>query len=205
MTNSDFRFIIGEQLQEIGIDPGPILIEPESKNTAAAILAASLFAYSNDKNAVLLIAPSDHVLPDKQEFHRAILIGLSHVQNGKMVTFGIKPKHAEIGYGYLELSTNALDEFGTSDVTEFVEKPNLKHAKQMVAAGNFLWNAGIFMFNAKDMIAAFEAHLPATLDFVSKAVDYASKDLGFLRLAEDPWSMLENIVSTTLLWRKHKT
>ena len=96
VTNSDFRFIIGEQLQEIGIDPGPILIEPESKNTAAAILAASLFAYSNDKNAVLLIAPSDHVLPDKQEFHRAILIGLSHVQNGKMVTFGIKPKHAEI-------------------------------------------------------------------------------------------------------------
>jgi len=80
LTNADFRFIIGEQLQEIGIDPGPILIEPEAKNTAAAILAASIFAHEKDKDAVLLVAPSDHVIPDTAIFHEAIKVGLSHVK-----------------------------------------------------------------------------------------------------------------------------
>ena len=79
LTNSHFRFIIGEQLQSVGLDPGPILIEPEAKNTAAAILAATLFAHSKDKNAVLLVAPSDHVIPDTNDFHKAVGIGLSHL------------------------------------------------------------------------------------------------------------------------------
>ena len=81
LTNADFRFIIGEQLQEIGIDPGPILIEPEARNTAAAVLAASIFANSKDENAVLLVAPSDHVITDTEDFHTAINVGLTHVQN----------------------------------------------------------------------------------------------------------------------------
>ena len=84
LTNADFRFIVVEQLQEIGIDPGPILIEPEAKNTAAAILAASIFAHSEDENAVLLVAPSDHVIPDMAAFHESIKVGRSHVDNQKM-------------------------------------------------------------------------------------------------------------------------
>jgi mannose-1-phosphate guanylyltransferase len=108
LTNADFRFIIGEQLQEVGIDPGPILIEPEARNTAPAILAASIFAHSRDESAILLVAPSDHVIPDTDNFHEAIKVGLAHVQNQKMVTFGIKPMHPETGYGYLELSKDPL-------------------------------------------------------------------------------------------------
>ena len=100
VTNSDFRFIVTEQLHDVGIDPGPILIEPEAKNTAAAILAASIFANLKDENAVLLVAPSDHVIPDTFAFHEAIKAGLAHVQNQKLVTFGIKPTHPETGYGY---------------------------------------------------------------------------------------------------------
>ena len=193
LTNSDFRFIIGEQLQEIGIDPGAILIEPESKNTAAAILAASIFAESKDKNAVLLVAPSDHVLPDTHDFHNAIKVGLTHVRLGKMVTFGIKPNHPETGYGYLELSTNVLDTYGTSDLENFIEKPDLDRATQMLIDGNFLWNAGIFLFSAKDMIEAFRAYAADTLHLVVQAVNDATPDLGFLRLAAEPWSMLDDI------------
>ena len=74
VTNSDFRFIVGEQLQEVGIDPGNILIEPEAKNTASAILAASIFSYSKEENAVLLVSPSDHQMPDKEDFHDVINI-----------------------------------------------------------------------------------------------------------------------------------
>ena len=193
LTNADFRFIVGEQLQEIGIDPGPILIEPHARNTAAAILAASIFAHAKDKDAVLLVAPSDHVIPDTAAFHAAIKVGLSHVQNQKMVTFGIKPMHPETGYGYLELSTDTLDDYGSSDLKTFVEKPNLQNAKQMVEAGHYLWNAGIFLFRAQDMVNAFRAYAPETLDLVSKSINEASPDLGFLRLAKEPWSKLKDI------------
>ena len=193
LTNSDFRFIIGEQLQEIGIDPGPILIEPEAKNTAAAILAASIFVHSSDEDAVLLVAPSDHVIPDTKAFHETIKVGLAHVQNQKMVTFGIKPTHPETGYGYLELSTDPLDVRGSSDLKAFVEKPNLLEAKQMLDAGHYLWNAGIFLFRAQDMVNAFSTFAPETLDFVSQAVNGASPDLGFLRLLAEPWSKLQDI------------
>ena len=85
LTNADFRFIIGEQLQEVRIDPGPILIEPEAKNTAAAILAASLFAQATDEDAVLLVAPSDYLISDRAEFHNAIEAGLPQVHSGQMV------------------------------------------------------------------------------------------------------------------------
>ena len=193
LTNSDYRFIIGEQLQEVGIDPGPILIEPEAKNTAAAILAASIFAHSQDENAVLLVAPSDHVIPSTDDFHTAIKVGLSQVQNQKMVTFGIKPTHPETGYGYLELAKNPIDDNGTSDLEMFIEKPDLKDAKQMLEAGHYLWNAGIFLFCARDMIDAFKTYAPEILDLVSKAVTDASDDLGFLRLAPEPWSELKDI------------
>ena len=193
LTNFDFRFIISEQLQEAGIDPGPILIEPEAKNTAAAILAATIFAYSKDENAILLVAPSDHVIPDTLLFHEAIKVGLSHVKNRKMVTFGIKPTHPETGYGYLKLSKKRLDTTGTSKIEEFVEKPNFNAAKKMFASGNYLWNAGIFLFCAKDMLDAFAVHAPKITKTVSKAVTDASEDLGFLILSKEPWLMLENI------------
>ena len=193
LTNSDYRFIVGEQLQAVGIDPGAILIEPEAKNTAAAILAACMFVRSEDENAVLLVAPSDHVIPGTADFHAATKVGLSHVQNQKMVTFGIKPTHPETGYGYLELSTDVLDEYGTSNLKTFVEKPKIQNAKQMLDAGHYLWNAGIFLFRAQEMIDAFRAFAPKTLDLVSKAVSEASQDLGFLRLTSGPWAQLEDI------------
>ena len=193
LTNSDYRFIIGEQLLEVGIDPGPILIEPEAKNTAAAILAASIFAHSKDENSVLLVAPSDHVIPDTEDFHAEIKVGLSHVQNQKMITFGIKPTHPETGYGYLELAKDPIDDRGTCDLEKFIEKPDLQDAHQMLESGHYLWNAGIFLFRARDMIDAFGTYVPDTLDLVSKAVNGAYSDLGFLRLAPEPWSELKDI------------
>ena len=193
VTNDNFRFIIAEQLQGIGIDPGPILIEPEAKNTAAAVLAASIFTYTRDENAVLLVAPTDHLIPDIDDFHAAIKVASLCVQNRKIVTFGIKPTHPETGYGYLELAKDTVNDYGISDLKKFVEKPNLCDAKHMLEAGNYLWNAGIFLFRAEDMIAAFEAYAPSTLNLVSQAINNASADLGFLRLASEPWSKLDDI------------
>ena len=190
LTNSDFRFIVGEQLQAVGIDPGTILIEPEAKNTAPAILAASVFAMNNDPDAVLLVAPSDHVIPNTDAFHHAVEKGLERVADGKLVTFGITPTHPETGYGYLELSDNTDVVSDVERVARFVEKPDLENAERMLKSGNYLWNAGIFLFRARDMIDAFEQFDPATLNLVQVAMAHASVDLGFLRLQPEAWSQL---------------
>ena len=101
ITNSDFRFIVAEQLQEVAIDPGEIILEPIGKNTSAPILAASLRVYSKNPNAVLLVAPSDHLIPDISQFHRIISDAVEQVHRGRMVIFGIKPYQPNTNYGYL--------------------------------------------------------------------------------------------------------
>jgi len=191
MTSSDFRFIVGEQLHGVGIQPGPILIEPEGKNTAPAILAASLYAFERDENAILLVAPSDHVIPDKEAFHRSILTGLDAINNGKIVTFGITPARPETGYGYLELSKLTSGE--TVNIARFVEKPDLSNAIKMVEAGNYLWNAGIFLFRAHDMIKAFKQYEPELSCCVRGALGDVRRDLDFLRLDPAAWVKCKNI------------
>ena len=191
MTNADFRFIVVEQLQAIGIEPGAILIEPETKNTAPAILAACLYAVAQDRDAILLVAPSDHVIPQVAAFHAAIALGLDQVAQGKMVTFGITPTRVETGYGYLEL--DALPKDGAVALKSFVEKPDSQSAAKMIEAGHYLWNAGIFLFKAQDMITAFEAYAPDLLKPVTAALTNGCSDLGFFRLAPEAWSQCADI------------
>ena len=99
ITNSDFRFIVTEQLQEVGIEPGVVLIEPEGRNTAPAVLVAALYAARKDPEAVLLVAPSDHVVPDVEAFRAAVAKGMKAVEEGQLVTFGVRPTHADTAYG----------------------------------------------------------------------------------------------------------
>ena len=193
LTNSDFRFIVTEQLADAGIDPGAVLIEPEGRNTAPAVLAAALHLLRTDPEAVMLVAPSDHVIPDTAAFQAAVVQGLKAVAQGDLVTFGIQPDRPETGYGYLQL-TAAPDGSGAPvKLARFVEKPDVARAVEMLAAGSYLWNAGIFLFRARDIVAAFEAHAPGLCAPVKAAVEQAQADLGFLRLAPEPWSGAEDI------------
>jgi len=194
LTNSGFRFIVTEQLLEIGIDPGAILIEPEGRNTAPAVLAAALHLLQSDPEALMLVAPSDHVVPDATAFRTAVKAGEAAARDGQLVTFGIKPTHAETGYGYLELDGDAGD-FSPRAIglKRFVEKPDVQTAEQMLAAGTFLWNAGIFLFSVQTIVAAFKAHAPELMTPVQAAVDQGQPDLGFLRLDPAAWSGAEDI------------
>ncbi|HHS89205.1 MAG TPA: mannose-1-phosphate guanylyltransferase/mannose-6-phosphate isomerase [Rhodobacteraceae bacterium] len=194
LTNSDFRFIVAEQLAEIGIDPGAILIEPEGRNTAPAVLAAAHWLAKDDPDAIMLVAPSDHVVPDGQAFREAVAAGIPAVEQGRLVTFGIKPDRPETGYGYLELSEDPGD-FSARPLglSRFVEKPDSAQAGQMLAAGHFLWNAGIFLFSAKGILEAFHAHAPELVKPVVEAVENGTSDLGFFRLAPKPWADAEDI------------
>jgi mannose-1-phosphate guanylyltransferase / mannose-6-phosphate isomerase len=191
VTNSLFRFIVCEQFQDIGIDPGQILIEPEAKNTAPAIIAATILALQNNNDAVIIAAPSDHVIPDTKYFHSLLLTGLKEVERGNIVTFGINPTHAETGYGYLKLEKG--NHLGEKKVLRFVEKPNKKLAKDMLNEGSYLWNSGIFMFRARDMISLCDKYAKDLLLHVEKAVESSVLDLGFTKLNPNPWSDLEGI------------
>ncbi|UWR66733.1 mannose-1-phosphate guanylyltransferase/mannose-6-phosphate isomerase (plasmid) [Phaeobacter inhibens] len=188
LTNSDFRFIVTEQLAEAGIDPGAILIEPAGRNTAPAVLAAALWLRARDPEGLMLVAPSDHVVPDAAAFRAAVAAAEPAARAGELVTFGIKPDRAETGYGYLELDGDPGD-FSPKVIglKRFVEKPDLATAEDMLASGQFLWNAGIFLFSVKAIIAAFETHAPDLMVPVQGAVDQGEPDLGFLRLDPDAW------------------
>ena len=114
ITNSDFRFIVEEQLQSVGINPRRIIIEPEPKNTAPAIVAATIYAQKDDKDAIIITTPTDHIIKDTKKFHEVIKTGLNEIENGKIVTFGIRPLYPETGYGYIKLDktiTQGLDMF----------------------------------------------------------------------------------------------
>lgn len=193
LTHSDFRFIVTEQLQEIGIDPGPVLIEPAARNTAPAVLAAALHVAARDPDAVLLVAPSDHVLPDPAAFHAAIGQGLDAVGQGRLVTFGITPDRAETGYGWLQLAGTPDGSGAAVPLLRFVEKPDVETAAAMLADGSYLWNSGIFLFGARDIVAGFETHAPDLMAPVRAALDRAEADLGFLRLDPKAWDEVEAI------------
>lgn len=192
ITGSDYRFIVTEQLLSAGIDPGTVLIEPDGRNTAPAVLAAALHLAKSDPKAVILVAPSDHVVPDAAAFRAAVEAGLPAAMAGKIVTFGIRPTRPETGYGWLEVAGQPHDNRAVN-LTRFVEKPQQDVAQSMLASGNFLWNAGIFLFTAETILAAFRAHAPGMVAPVTAAVDGAQADLGFLRLDPKAWAKAEAI------------
>ena len=194
LTNSEFRFIVTEQLMGVAIDPGAILIEPEGRNTAPAILAAALWLEQSDPEALMLVAPSDHVVPDAQAFCEAVTAGADAARTGQLVTFGITPTYAETGYGYLELP-QAPDAGAMTPVllTRFVEKPDATQADAMIKSGNYLWNAGIFLFSVQTILQAFRAHAPDLINPVAEAVSKGKPDLGFLRLDPTAWAQAQDI------------
>jgi mannose-1-phosphate guanylyltransferase/mannose-6-phosphate isomerase len=190
ITNSDFRFTVTQQLSEVGIDPGAILIEPEARNTAPALLAAALHVAATDPDALILAAPSDHFITDAATFRATVHRGIAAARAGQIVTFGIKPTRPETGYGYLELGAGSE---AALPLRRFVEKPDKARAEAMLAAGGYLWNAGIFLYSAATLIAAFAAHAPDILSHVRAAFAAARTDLGFLRLDADHWARCADI------------
>jgi len=191
VTGEDFRFIVTEQLAAVEQVPMGVLIEPEARNTAPAILAAALWLTARDQNTLMLVAPSDHVIPDAQAFHAAVTKAAPLAESGDLVTFGITPKHAETGYGYLEL-TSPPDSV-PQPLKGFVEKPDAARASRMIAAGQHLWNSGIFLFTAATIVDVYRSHAPEMVSLVEAALAGAETDLGFTRLLADPWIRVKDI------------
>jgi mannose-1-phosphate guanylyltransferase / mannose-6-phosphate isomerase len=191
VTADDFRFIVTEQLDAAQLTASHILVEPSPRNTAAAALAAALRLAGEDPGALLLLTPTDHLVADPQAFRDAVAQGLPAAQDGRIVTFGIHPTHPETGYGWLECGP--LSHPGVEGLTRFIEKPSLDVAAQLLASGRCLWNAGIFLTRADVLIAEARRHVPQLLAAVTEAMQAATLDLGFVRLAPGPWETVDTI------------
>ncbi len=194
VTGDPFRFIVTEQLARIEQAPQAILIEPEGRNTGPAVLAAALWLAQDDPGQLMLVAPSDHVIPDTAAFRAAVATAAPRAQAGDMVTFGIPPTRPETGYGYLELQPGArADAASPQPLAGFVEKPDAARAARMLQDERFLWNAGIFLMRADTAIAAFRTHAPVLHDAVTGALAGARSDLGFTRLDPGAWADVPDI------------
>uniref|UniRef100_UPI004047BB02 mannose-1-phosphate guanylyltransferase/mannose-6-phosphate isomerase n=2 Tax=Yoonia sp. TaxID=2212373 RepID=UPI004047BB02 len=193
VTADAFRFIVTEQMAQAGIATGAVLIEPAGRDTAPAVLAAALHLAATDPDGLMLVAPSDHVIPDSDAFNATVAAAVPAAQAGQLVTFGISPDRPETGYGYLEMATAPTGEITPLPLKAFVEKPDAQTAAAMLVEGRYLWNAGIFLFSVKSIVAAFNTYAPDMVKAVQAALDAAQSDLGFTRLDPAAWEGAEAI------------
>ncbi|TWI74328.1 mannose-1-phosphate guanylyltransferase/mannose-1-phosphate guanylyltransferase/mannose-6-phosphate isomerase [Desulfobotulus alkaliphilus] len=180
ICNDDHRFMVAEQLREVGIKPGAILLEPEGRNTAPAIGVCSIEAASRYTDPILLVLPADHFIADPSAFTEAVRKGAGEAEQGRLITFGIVPDGPETGYGYIQKG-GPLDS-GAFQIKRFVEKPDLETAESYVTSGEYLWNSGMFLFKASAILKEFHSLVPEILSACEAARKKAIVDLDFIRL-----------------------
>ncbi len=184
VCGNQHRFLVAEQLREIGVVPQGILLEPAGKNTAPAVAVAAQFLMKQDKEAVMLVLPADHVISDVAAFHAAVQRAAGAVKNGSLVTFGIVPTAPETGYGYIRCGAALKDLDGCFAVDRFVEKPDRATAESFLTEGNYSWNSGMFLFRAADYLHELKQLRPDIHEHADKAMHDAYHDLDFCRLDE---------------------
>jgi len=158
VTSEQYKDIVARQLHEL--PHGNILCEPSRKNTAPCVAYISYKLHQQNPEANLICAPSDHLITDETGFKEVCLAALKFTSHIKaLVTLGIKPTYPNTGYGYIQYESHKVDE-NVFKVKTFTEKPDVELAKTFIASGDFLWNAGIFVWQVKNIIKAFEKYLP---------------------------------------------
>ena len=182
------RFLVAQQLTEIGINP-QIILEPMAKNTAPAIAAACCAALKQDKDAVVVVLPSDHVIKNKDVFAKAVMTAAKNAEKGSLVTFGIVPTFAATGYGYVKASGDESD--GAYTLEKFVEKPCLEKAEEYIASGEYAWNSGMFVFKASTFLEELKVHSPDMARLAIESFEKAEVDKDFIRLDKESFGQIK--------------
>jgi len=172
------RFIVSEHLRQVNVTPSALLLEPSGRNTAPAVAVAALQAFEMGLDPLLLVLPSDHLIEDTYQFADAVKLAADAADEGKLVTFGVKPTHPETGYGYIKRHLGD----GIQAVEQFVEKPSFAVAQDYVNSGCYVWNSGIFLFKASAYLAELRKYCPNVLALCYEALKQSSVDLDFIRL-----------------------
>ena len=190
IVGEDHRFIVAEQLRKIGIKNPTIILEPQPKNTTAAITAAALYNKSKNNLNNLLVLPSDHYIKNKNNFIKSIKQALNHCISNKLICFGIKPTGPETKYGYIIPHTSERKII--KNIVNFEEKPSTIKARNLIRK-NALWNSGMFLFSSSSILNEINKYVPKISGHIKKALDMSYRDMDFIRLNEKNFSKAKNI------------
>jgi mannose-1-phosphate guanylyltransferase/mannose-6-phosphate isomerase len=185
VCNDAHRFLVAEQLRQLGIEPRATVLEPFGRNTAPAIALAAhaaVAAVASDPSAsepVLLVLPADHVIRDVPAFQKAVRLALPAAEQGRLVTFGIVPTAAETGYGYIQ---HGAPDGALHRIARFIEKPSIERAREFVKSGEYYWNSGMFMFRARRYLEELERFAPEIARICRAVFEDAKTDLDFTRI-----------------------
>jgi mannose-1-phosphate guanylyltransferase/mannose-6-phosphate isomerase len=185
ITNSDFRFVVAEQLRERGVE-ADIVLEPMGRDSGPAVAVSAVLAAERDRNALVLVLAADHVIRKPDEFRAACRRAAVAAAEGRIVTFGIEPTHPATSYGYIRPGAK-LNGASARMVEAFVEKPDAVTAATYVEE-RYLWNSGNFLFHAATMLGEIERFEPAMAEAAKAAVAGLTRDLDFLRLASEAFA-----------------
>jgi mannose-1-phosphate guanylyltransferase/mannose-6-phosphate isomerase len=186
VTQRDYRFLVREQLEEIGAE-AEIILEPARRDSGPAVAAAAHIASEQARDALILVLAADHVAREPARFIAAVRSAEAAARAGRIVTFGIRPDHAATGYGYIRPGAPISGASPALDIDAFVEKPDAKTAAQYIESG-YLWNAGNFLFRADIFLAEYASLDPKSADAVVRAVKNATRDLDFRVLDTNAFS-----------------
>ena len=179
VCNEEHRFLVAEQVRQLGLTSPTIILEPEGKNTAPAIALAAIAASASDPEVNLLVLPADHYVGKPTALIDAIEKAASAASQGKLVTFGLVPSRPETGYGYIKRGEAlAID---VSVLEQFVEKPDQPTAEAYIASGDYVWNSGMFMFTAGQFLASLAKFQPKMAQVCQRAMEQAERDMDFIR------------------------
>jgi len=185
--NATHRFLIAEQMREVGVTPSRIVLEPVGRNTAPAAVIAALIIAADTPDDLLLLAPSDHVIDDPAGLRDVLAAAATDAADGALLVFGVVPDSPHTGYGYIKATDHVLPG-GSLTVEKFVEKPDEDTARRYVEDGSYLWNAGMFLFRAATLIEEMERLDPAMVEACRRSFEEAETDFDFLRLDPDAFT-----------------
>ncbi|MBD2422199.1 mannose-1-phosphate guanylyltransferase/mannose-6-phosphate isomerase [Cyanobium sp. FACHB-13342] len=202
ICNEDHRFIVAEQMRQIGVEPAAILLEPIGRNTAPAVAVAALQATAQGDDPLLLVLAADHVIRDAAAFRATVSAGSAAAEAGQLVTFGIVPTAPETGYGYIEAAQSLAAASAPVPIARFVEKPDRATAEAFLATGRFTWNSGMFLFKASAILAELERLAPEVVSACRAALEQDSADLDFLRLEREAFAGCPNVALDVAVMEK---
>lgn len=187
ICNDEHRFIVAEQLRDLGERPAALILEPVARNTAPAVSVAALYALAQSPDATLLMLPADHLITDSSAFHTAVVQAVDYARDGHLVTFGIVPAAPETGYGYI-MQGAAMPHGPGRKIQRFVEKPDTATAEGYVRSGQYFWNSGMFVLRADAVLAELTRFAPEIVRGCRESLEKAVSDLDFLRLDHDAFA-----------------
>jgi mannose-1-phosphate guanylyltransferase/mannose-1-phosphate guanylyltransferase/mannose-6-phosphate isomerase len=188
ICNQAHRFVVAQQMQQIGMN-AVIMLEPLARNTAPAIACGAFKALETDKDAVMVVLPSDHVIKNKGAFCKAVKAAAEEAMKGSLVTFGIVPTMPHTGYGYVKAGKS--NDNIVFDLEKFVEKPDAETAKKYLAEGTYSWNSGMFVFKAQTFIDELKSFEPEMAELSFKAFEASEKDSDFIRINKDYFEQIK--------------